>query len=532
LTGTWAALVVGAVAAVALGRACLPAAAQEAPGKDKRTRSYYGMDSCTDCHIKGFANPEKYICRGIEVPIWRDQDKHALAYRVLDDKRAQDIGKLLGGWDVKNKKECLACHCVWVEEKQDVKLAKSFKREEGVSCVACHGVELFAPTDKLAVSWIVLHSAEATRETWRGLTRAAKEADYGMTDLWDPVCRTQVCASCHIGNFAEGKFVTHEMYAAGHPPLPSFEVTTFSNQMPRHWQYLKEKSPSVLKLLNLNEPEAELEETHLLAIGGLVAFGDHLKLLEAQAATKDWPELAQFDCYACHHELLSKSWRQERGYAGKPGRPPLRQWPAALVDVGLLHAAGDAPGAEKAQKEFAARLQGLQDSFNAQPFGDPADVKQRAGGLADWVELQAKQIQKRIAKDDKAGGYGPNTSARLLAMLIDLLQHARPGGKGQMTAKRFVPDFDSARQLAWAFQVLYLETVSKHDPKAREDAARAMQDDPVWKALDDYVRLTLPRGQTKLEPSLPLSLERIGQYDPRQYFERMDAVLKKFRLPQ
>ena len=30
--------------------------------------------------------------------------------------------------------------------------------------------------------------------------------------------------------------VTHEMYAAGHPPLPGFEIATFCSQMPPHWE--------------------------------------------------------------------------------------------------------------------------------------------------------------------------------------------------------------------------------------------------------------------------------------------------------
>ena len=35
----------------------------------------------------------------------------------------------------------------------------------------------------------------------------------------------------------------HEWYAAGHPPLPSFELATFESQMPAHWKSLREKGP-------------------------------------------------------------------------------------------------------------------------------------------------------------------------------------------------------------------------------------------------------------------------------------------------
>ena len=56
---------------------------------------------------------------------------------------------------------------------------------------------------------------------------------------------------------------------------------------------------------------------------------------------KKGPEMANYDCYACHHDLTSKSWRQERGYAGVPGRPTLHEWPPALAELGLMHAAAD-----------------------------------------------------------------------------------------------------------------------------------------------------------------------------------------------
>ena len=42
----------------------------------------------------------------------------------------------------------------------------------------------------------------------------------------DPVRRTELCLSCHLGSTSENKMVTHAMYAAGHPPLPGFEMET------------------------------------------------------------------------------------------------------------------------------------------------------------------------------------------------------------------------------------------------------------------------------------------------------------------
>ena len=90
-----------------------------------------------------------------------------------------------------------------------------------------------------------------------------------MTDLWDPVKRATKCASCHIGNPGEQKVVTHAMYAAGHPPLPGLETATFSDAMPRHWEYLREKKNIDDQLKN--DLNAALKEfgTHFAATKGL-----------------------------------------------------------------------------------------------------------------------------------------------------------------------------------------------------------------------------------------------------------------------
>src|SRR5206468_8678012 len=118
-----------------------------------------------------------------------------------------------------------------------------------------------------------------------------------------------------------------------------------------------------------------LEQTRLVAIGALVGLRDSMRLLADQASPgpkhgQSWPELAQFDCYACHHDLQTPSWRQERGYTGKPGRPPVRSWPVLQVEaVAVLLAANSAEAAA-----FAAKRDALLKAFDEQPFGDPKAV--------------------------------------------------------------------------------------------------------------------------------------------------------------
>src|SRR6185312_3755798 len=153
--------------------------------------------------------------------------------------RARRMGELLGyKEEVQKKEECLSCHGVVI---RDPKLKdRSFDPNEGVNCVLCHG-----PFKE----WVSKHSVFTEREEWRQLSRREKQEKFGLTDLWTPSKRTALCASCHIGDLKPNepaKFVTHEMYAAGHPPLPSFEAATFSDQMPRHWDYLQQKRKTLL----------------------------------------------------------------------------------------------------------------------------------------------------------------------------------------------------------------------------------------------------------------------------------------------
>jgi hypothetical protein len=455
---------------------------------------YYGVIICADCHeAPKRSEPEPVLCRCTEVKIWKEQDKHKDAYVVLRSERAQRMSLILGIKDATADRSCLSCHGVDIRD-PNVKIDKTFKPEEGVSCVACHGAH---------AEWVDIHGARLQREKWRALSRAEKERDYGMTDLWNPATRAKTCAACHIGDSRQGKVITHAMYAAGHPPLPGFEVATFSNAMPRHWQDLKEKSPAVQRLLSYT-PGVH-EETKAVIIGGVVELREALELLAAQAArrglTKE-PEnrlldLAQVDCYACHHELKTPSWRQERGYWGSPGRPPLRQWPLALVKLGIDHA-----GLNRYLPDFESKLRALHDAFNRQPFGKLPEVARTARELAECCQ----DLESGLSK--KSTPYDQTAAVRLLRYLCVL-------------SAAETPDYDSARQMAWAFEVIYSEL----DPKPAHDTEIQAK----LKALDDELKLSLPSGQQhQILAELPPALRKISEYDParfQQTFRELARIL-------
>jgi 5-methylcytosine-specific restriction endonuclease McrA/mono/diheme cytochrome c family protein len=482
------------------GNPSLPIAHQ---GPAKPTKLYYGVAACSSggCHDNP-VNPNQkdiLLCNYDEVRIWSKQDKHRDASKVLKSERGRQMAKLLGiKGDITQEPSCISCHGVVVEDKKFIH-EESFDLSEGVSCGACHGYYS---------DWVDQHSTFLQRKKWRTMSRKVKWEQYGMRDLWDPEVRATLCVSCHIGNAAEGKVVTHAMYAAGHPPLPGVELATFSDAMPRHWKYLSEKPANVQKILEYDPAKSAFERSELVVVSALVAFRESMNLLATQAeqggdakdADKSWPELAQFDCIACHHDLKSDSWRQKRGYAGKPGRPMMREWASALLPIAVLHISkGGTERETKLAKELRDKLKELTATFDAQPFGEPRRVAKTARDAAAWADDLLKErrtiVMDHTGAKNMLTGLGKEAKARTL-------------------------DFDSARQFVWAFRAIQSEA----DPKwaAQKDAAAAL------KELDEQLKLNFPKGQVEITKDfLRESLDSLNNYEPERFRRAFDALIAK-----
>ena len=374
-----------------------PEAAEGQPEASKQLKPFYiGVNACAKCHNQ--SEPVKdAVCRCIEVGIWQRTDKHQDTYKALSGKLGKQMAGLLRKDVLKRETGCLACHAVDPPDKQQAD--PTFNLEEGVSCVVCHG-----PFDE----WIEAHTpiAQPRKEKWRELPRQKKEQLYGMTDLWDPARRTSVCVSCHVGNFQQRKFVTHEMFAAGHPPLPGMEIATFSEQMPPHWQNWHTKGPNVRHLQGLDSKPEQLEQLELVAVSSLKALRQTLLHLASQAehcvgATNPDDrvlDFANFDCYACHHDLKSKSWRQqERGYVGTPGRPQMSSSPIWLARTTL-----EVMKDELTAKALHDGLKNVYSAFSQQPFGNCPEIKTTARALACQLKPWIKELGTSDAHYDKA----------------------------------------------------------------------------------------------------------------------------------
>jgi hypothetical protein len=524
------------------------------------TPQYQGIDSCVPCHdrpigarkILNTANRE--FCGLNEASIFVE-DKHGQAYELLKGKLGLQMEKILANsksepddkpdYKVTTDKQCLACHA-------NYRRKENFEQplfEFGVTCESCHG-----PSSV----WETHHK----KPSWRKLSAEEKEQKYGMIDVRNPMRRARQCFSCHIGNVQEGKVVTHEMYAAGHPPLPSIEIETFSQQMPTHWRSLNEKGrfKHLADYLEANypgqgeKPLSDLPRTKSVIIGGTMALRETVNLFASQAVDDDsqaWPELAVFDCSACHHDLASPSWRQTRGYGKSlPGRPQMFAWPEALVKLGIRQRAGMDDAAFKQDCEvYESKMEELRRVLDRRPFGDPKAIQKVAmgdDGLIAWLD--------QLASDVFQSPVGKEEASRTLQTLVSLPLES-------------YPDFHSARQLVWAIRTVQTEIsvdLPVFDPGTEEEfgkksISRALKNFKVyqnWKDGDraeaeekvdellkqleliERLRLDLPAGAGEEDPEadqppdalitnqLPEALKAINGYDPEWFRKQLQELEK------
>jgi hypothetical protein len=484
------------------------------PPKSPDLKRFYisGEKSCgkSDCHRGGNdrAIDPTSVCRGNEYEIW-SLDRHKVAHAALLGERAKRMQAILKETipDVANAPQCLSCHSANCSPDQAENRANLLK--EGVTCVVCHG-----PHDE----WVDKHTPAnpKKRDAWRALDRKEKQRLYGMTDLWDPATRTEVCASCHIGNAEEGKFITHAMYAAGHPPLPNIEFAAFCEEMPRHWEYLREKEPTILdtilkpKTAEQRKILADSERTQVAVIGGAVALRTSLDLLatkaqecvDAKEPAKKSLDYALFDCAACHHELTLPSWRQERGYRGlKPGRPMMNLWPTTLARLGSRFLG-------KEEKELDERWVALAGTFSERPFGDPRQVAKEASGWANDTKGLIKQLSEST--------FDREEQLRIKSLLLDIKTDN-------------YPDYDSARQRTWALFMVSEELEWKkewRDQNAKELYRSRLKQ--FSGPLDGILQLTLLSDkEPNYDNQLENALKTMNMYNPTKFRKAWLELSKK-----
>lgn len=482
--------------------------------------------------------------------VFTNEDKHYHAYKLLEGELGQHMQSVLAtAWNnpdykVTEDQACLSCHSGWTKQDPQEKPPATFR--DGVDCEACHGGGgenedgyKFAHTDP----------------KWRTWTPEQKH-EKGFVDVRNPIRKAQVCFSCHIGNVAEGKVVTHVMYAAGHPPLPGIELETFASEMPVHWRTVREKGEFKYRdewlAANFSEgskPLEDLLQTKSVLISGVVALRETLNLFASQAVEEDshWPELAVFDCTACHHDLSDPAWRQVRGYGTTvPGRPQFFAWSTALLKVAVQHRAAHSDHDFKTQwNEVHAELESLRRVLDRRPYGIPSEIRtvvlgdpadENDKGLVGWLDDLAQDIfESPVHKED---------AVRAIKNLA-------------MVGPDEYPDYNSARQILWAIRSIQLELnteLPKWEPAVDDSEAESKRNLANLVRLEEWrkgpranalkkidhhltelglsqaLQLKLPAGQKIIiAKELPGSLKSIADYDPNYFRMKLWELSKSWQ---
>lgn len=331
--------------------------ADAGPTKVSRTPQFLGAGSCSAsaCHNANFAKGHT----GSEYTLWITRDPHAKAYETLFGERSLLMQKnLRSPMSAHEDPRCLKCH---VAPDYDVKQAPPvapYFKTDGVSCESCHGP---------AKNWAAFHHLAS----WQLKTPAQKKS-LGMKDTQSLAGRAQVCVTCHVG--APGMEVDHDLIAAGHPRL-HFEFAAFHDAMPRHWPDFKDRDATKSAR---GRPDFE---ARAWLVGQLVTAHAALELLADRAAEKPWPEFAEYDCAACHHDLQSPSARQKSGYGKrKPGVLPWGHY-LALSPLAIETLAGEDA---QALRDQLRAVQKIMDAGNPRRDG-VADAARRATVISRTV---------------------------------------------------------------------------------------------------------------------------------------------------
>ena len=359
-------------------------AAMESPSQsgelNEKPGMYLGIVSCANTGCHGSPAPianSNVLQNEYDTFLHGPPRSHVRAFEILFNKESKLIAKNMRLKQPADKsKICLDCHSTNVPAEQQ---GGTIELADGVQCEACHGP---------AGGW-------RARHVQQGWTHQ-DSVNAGMIDQRNLRVRTKNCLSCHMGDAT--KTVDHELIAAGHPIL-TFELDNFteSRLMPLHWKPLKDKP-------NASSYGPSTHGVNAWAVGQAVIFSEGLDHLARQAKSEKWPEFASMSCAACHHNLRSGEWRQERGYQGRAGLPP---WSPVRWSV-LRHlvsevapdqrAALDAEVHELAtmvasmRRPEAVAEKAMSISKKMAPITDKIEATQ-------WSEKRVRGLMSRIAAD-------------------------------------------------------------------------------------------------------------------------------------
>lgn len=477
------------------------------PPVELQLHRFLGSQSCgaSNCH----GNPARNNLVLSSYHFVMDRDPHQKAGLVLYNERSRNMAERLKlGVPAWKAKECLVCHSPGAVNAFDPSLVSALVRD-GIGCESCHGG---------AESWLAAHRSAEWKfpDIWSEERKTAA----GFKTNKNLATRAHMCADCHVGS--PGQQVDHDLIAAGHPRL-NFEFAAYQALYPKHWRVSDDRARTPVAGGEASVRGSTFESTSWL-VGQLVTADHELALLlnRAERSGKSGPELAQFDCYACHHELQDQSWRQVRTNSKlKPGEIGWGTWGLGLVES--LPPAYSLLNAEQFQKD-AALLRGHLQTLQARPdvIHSPA-TRMRAELQAalekipqqryDAGSVQAVQDGLLGARNELVPGGWDRTTQLYLATAA--LQNAGREARGLIGG---TPGADDASLLK-VRQLLSFDPVSGA-PRTFEitDSPRYRKGTPdeILRAFEEYLQ-TRPRVEAAVPAdALPPVADQSPLLLPRQ----------------
>ncbi|MGZ4994856.1 MAG: multiheme c-type cytochrome [Methylobacter sp.] len=342
-----------------------------------------------------------------EFTIWHREDKHAKAYTVLFNDASKRIARNLGINAAHTEKLCLDCHAdnIPVERR-----GKRFQIEDGVGCETCHGG---------GERYLGPHVS--------GTRTHAENVELGLYPTDQPEARATLCLACHLGT--KDKLATHRILGAGHPRI-SFELDTFTHIEPMHFKLDTD----------YKERKGNPNGMQIWAVGQISAAERLLDLFQDPKYQSEGilPELAFFDCHACHRPMKHPHWTFRESSGLQPGsihlndanllmlRSLLRHISPAQGEhlhkaILHLHQAASVSLAD-ARKEAAAMRPLLADIRKT--------VMQRQFGTADMHAVAAD-----LAQEGMRATYNDYGAAEQAAMALGAIAEALQTGGGLSAEK-------------------------------------------------------------------------------------------------
>ena len=355
---------------------------------------HLGVGSCASgvCHGSVRARTSASVAQN-EYVIWSRRDRHRISYNTLLTAESKSIAKKMGIGEPHKSDICLDCHADNVA--QNLR-GKKFQLDDGIGCESCHGG---------AESYISTHvDADSKR---------SDNLKAGLYPTDDPRARAKLCLSCHMGTGK--KMASHDIMGAGHPRL-TFELDTFGALQPAHYQvdedYRKDKWAG--------------SSIEVWAIGQVESSRQSLRLIRDRLNSEGlFPELALFDCHACHHSMFDKRWKATDRSTLPPGSVRLNDSNFVMV---FAIAAVVQPGLDKQIKDGLKRLHTAvaQDKGVKDRIGKLMGLLDQVDGKISGEELVKKspQLVSMVIKIALAQTRSDYVTAEQSIMAVELLLDA------------------------------------------------------------------------------------------------------------